>query len=175
MKKVMAWMCATFVGLTFGGCGILGEIPESTGAGTSSIENSTANSTEISAENGEFSVHFLELGNKYSGDCTLIKSGDTEVLIDAGSRKGSAETLKTYIDEYCTDGVLEYVIATHAHEDHVGGLSGALTAATAGTVLSPVVDYNSKVFRNFAAKAEERAGGSSSTVFVGVRFWFSWS
>lgn len=30
----------------------------------------------------DFSIHFLELGNKYAGDCTLIKCGDTEVLID---------------------------------------------------------------------------------------------
>ncbi|MDE6505546.1 MAG: MBL fold metallo-hydrolase [Clostridia bacterium] len=73
---------------------------------------------------GELSIHFLELGNKYTGDCTLIKCGDTEVLIDAGSRKGSAETIKKYVDNYCTDGVLEYVIATHAHQDHIAGFVG---------------------------------------------------
>lgn len=78
--------------------------------------------TEI--KNGKFSIHFLELGNKYTGDCTLIKAGDTEVLIDAGSRKGSAETIAAYLDTYCTDGVLEYVIATHAHEDHIAGFIG---------------------------------------------------
>ena len=60
-------------------------------------------------ETGELTINFLELGNKYTGDCTLIKIGDTEVLIDAGSRKGSAETLIPAISEYCTDGVLEYV------------------------------------------------------------------
>ncbi len=68
----------------------------------------------------EVSVHFLELGNKYVGDCTLIKIGDTEVLIDAGSRQDSATTLINYINRYCTDGKLDYVVATHAHEDHIG-------------------------------------------------------
>ncbi|MBR2070860.1 MAG: hypothetical protein IJ981_05465, partial [Clostridia bacterium] len=63
----------------------------------------------------ELQIHFLELGNKYTGDCTLIKVGDTEVLIDAGSRKNSAVAIKEYVDKFCTDGVLEYVIATHAH------------------------------------------------------------
>lgn len=75
-------------------------------------------------ETGELSIHFLELGNKYTGDCTLIKIGDTEVLIDAGSRKGSAETLIPAVSEYCTDGVLEYVIATHADQDHIAAFVG---------------------------------------------------
>ena len=69
-------------------------------------------------------VHFLELGNKNSGDCTLIKCGDTEVLIDAGSKRNSTKTVKDYIDKYCTDGKLEYVVATHAHEDHIAALAG---------------------------------------------------
>ncbi len=72
----------------------------------------------------KLSIHFLELGNKYTGDCTLIKCGDTEILIDAGSRKNSAATIKSYVDKYCTDGVLEYVIATHVHQDHIAGFVG---------------------------------------------------
>ena len=75
-------------------------------------------------ETGELSINFLELGNKYTGDSTLIKIGNTEVLIDAGSRKGSAETLIPAIPEYCTDGVLEYVTATHADQDHIAAFVG---------------------------------------------------
>lgn len=78
-----------------------------------------------SVSSSDLSIHFLELGNKFTGDCTLIKCGDTEVLIDAGSRQNSAVTIKNYIDQYCTDGVLEYVIATHAHEDHIAGFVGS--------------------------------------------------
>lgn len=72
----------------------------------------------------DFSIHFLELGNKYAGDCTLIDCGDTEILIDAGSRKSSATTIKSYVDQYCDDGKLEYVIATHAHQDHIAAFVG---------------------------------------------------
>ena len=74
--------------------------------------------------NSNVSIHFLEVGNKYTGDCTLIKVGDTEVLIDAGSRQNSASTINAYLEKYCTDGVLEYVIATHAHQDHIAGFVG---------------------------------------------------
>lgn len=72
----------------------------------------------------EFSIHFLEVGNKYAGDCTLIKCGDTEVLIDAGSRKNSASTINEYLSRYVTDNKIEYVIATHAHQDHIAGFVG---------------------------------------------------
>ncbi len=74
--------------------------------------------------NDNLSVHFLELGNKYTGDSVYIKAGDTDILIDAGSRKDSAKTIGNYVDQYCTDGVLEYVIATHAHQDHIAGFVG---------------------------------------------------
>ena len=70
-------------------------------------------------------IHFLELGNGRAGDCILIDCGDTELLIDAGSQKNSAETIKKYIDKYCTDGVLEYVVSTHSDEDHISALIGS--------------------------------------------------
>ena len=70
-------------------------------------------------------INFLELGNKYTGDSTFIKAGDIDILIDAGSRQNSATTIANFIDGYCTDGKLEYVIATHAHQDHIAGFVGS--------------------------------------------------
>lgn len=72
---------------------------------------------------GELQIHFLELGNKYTGDCTYIKAGENDILIDAGSRTSSVETISAYLDRYVTDGKLEYVIVTHAHQDHYAGFS----------------------------------------------------
>ncbi|MBQ8451706.1 MAG: MBL fold metallo-hydrolase [Clostridia bacterium] len=74
---------------------------------------------EIKSE--DLSIHFIELGNKYTGDCVLIKTGNTEILVDAGSKASSINTIESYIDTYCTDNVLEYIIITHAHEDHYAG------------------------------------------------------
>lgn len=71
-----------------------------------------------------FSVHFLDVGNKYTGDCVLIDCGETEVLIDAGSRKSSGGTLVNYINGYCSDGKLEIVIATHSDQDHIAAFLG---------------------------------------------------
>lgn len=73
----------------------------------------------------DFQIHFLEVGNEYTGDSTYIKAGNIDILIDAGSRKNSAVAIKEYVDKYCTDGKLEYVIATHAHQDHIAGFVGS--------------------------------------------------
>ena len=70
----------------------------------------------------DLSIHFLELGNKYTGDCTFIKIGDTEMLIDAGSKTSSIKTIKEYIGGYI-EGELDYVVVTHAHEDHYAGFA----------------------------------------------------
>ena len=99
-----------------------GSDSDSTSDTDSSSDSDSTGAEEPLAE--AMSVHFLELGNEYAGDCTLIDIAETEILIDAGSRRESAPTLKKYIDKYCEDGKLEYVIATHAHQDHIAAFVG---------------------------------------------------
>ncbi len=72
---------------------------------------------------GDISFHFLELGNEHTGDCTYIKAGDVDILIDAGSKTDSIPTITSYINNYVKDNKLEYVIVTHAHEDHYAGFA----------------------------------------------------
>lgn len=69
-------------------------------------------------KSNDISFHFLELGNKYTGDCIYIKCGDTDILVDGGSRATSVPFIYNYIDSYMTDSCLDYVIVTHAHQDH---------------------------------------------------------
>ena len=116
---------------------------ETSDSDTSSNKDSESSAGEVIISDA-LSIHFLEVGNKYTGDCTLIKVGDTEVLIDAGSRKGSASAIVSYVSEYCTDGVLEYVIATHAHQDHIAGFVGTSTAkgVLESFVCETIIDYS---------------------------------
>ena len=137
IKIVVCLVCLTVVCTLFPACDIQQFFNEFLGDSSSS----SSNPMDVDAYGGAFteedistikssdlSIHFPELGNKYTGDCTLIKVGETEVLIDAGSRKGSSATLVPYIRQFCTDGVLEYVIATHAHQDHIAGFIGTNSA-----------------------------------------------
>lgn len=74
---------------------------------------------------GDLSIHFMELGNKATGDSIYIKAGNTDILIDAGSVASSTDTTSEYIKQYCTDNILEYVIVTHADSDHIAGFAGS--------------------------------------------------
>ena len=119
------------------------------------------NLTDISS--ADLSIHFLELGVHNAGDCVLIKVGNMEVLIDAGAKSNSAPTqaMLDYVASYCTDGVLEYVIATHAHEDHIAGLVGQVSGNTRtgflyqyqiGTIIQFAMhNTTSNVFNNYDA------------------------
>lgn len=88
-----------------------------------SHNEATVYSDPIAFADNQFSVHFLELGNKYTGDCTYIKFGDVDILIDCGSKSNSVPTVSNYLNQYVLDGTLEYVIITHAHTDHFAGFA----------------------------------------------------
>jgi competence protein ComEC len=105
---------------------------------------------------GDLTIHFLELGNKYTGDCVYINYGDTDILIDAGSRQSSAAIIKEYIDNFIADNKIEYVIATHAHQDHIAGfcstntVTGILEAYEIGTIIDfPKTNNATAIYRNY--------------------------
>lgn len=126
MRKILKFTGIISLLIIASGCNNLPNLQSIYNSITSS-ESSNINQNTSSFENiidGDLQFHFLELGNQYNGDCTYIKAGDLDILIDAGSRTGSAETLEKYINNYCTDGKLEYVISTHAHQDHIAGFVG---------------------------------------------------
>lgn len=106
-------------------------------AQAASSSSSSLTSSILNPDNG-LSIHFVELDSYNTGDCTYIKAGDTDILIDAGSTKGAATTIESYLDDsnrggdYVSDGKLEYVIATHAHEDHISGFVGTDDASKDG-------------------------------------------
>ena len=98
--------------------------------------------TVVSGDN-ELSIHFLELGNKFTGDCIYINYGEIDILIDAGSKTSSSATITNYINQHIKDGKIEYVIATHAHEDHIAGFFS--TSTTTGVLdsfeIGTIIDY----------------------------------
>jgi beta-lactamase superfamily II metal-dependent hydrolase len=67
---------------------------------------------------GEVTIHVFDVGE---GLAVLIDDGDAEVLIDGGYKQYGVP-FSNYIKSYI-DGDIEYVIATHSHADHVGGLA----------------------------------------------------
>lgn len=128
-----------------------------------SSQNSNTSKSTYRGNSTAIDINFLELGNKYTGDSTFIKAGDKDILIDAGSRNGSASTISEFVDQYCTDGKLEYVIATHAHQDHIAGFVG--TNAAEGILkhykIDTLIDFSltnatTAVYNNYVALRDEK-------------------
>ena len=117
--------------------------------------------TSDSLISGELKIHFLELGNKYNGDSILIQIGEYDILVDAGSRTDSIDTIKSYIDTHIQDNTLEYVIATHADRDHIAGFAGdgntsLLSHYKTGTIIQfPKTNSTSKTYKNYLEMVEK--------------------
>lgn len=98
---------------------------------SSSIEetsvSSSSNSSVISSDSSSssaseaVSIYYLDLYGK-PGDCAVIKTGDIEILVDAGDNDVvCAGKIDELLDTLVTDGKIEYAIATHPDTDHYAG------------------------------------------------------
>ncbi len=88
-------------------------------------------------------VHFIDVGQ---GDSILIETKDAAMLIDAGeSSKGN--TVADYLkSQNITE--LDYVIGTHPHSDHIGGLATILNTIKTDHVILPSSDNTTRVFED---------------------------
>ncbi len=100
-----------------------------------------------------FEIHFLDVGQ---ADASIILCDGDAMIIDGGNRDDS-DFIFSYLRNTLKIKHLKYMVSTHADEDHVGGLAGALNACSVGTVFSPVTQNDTAVFRDFV-KYVERFG-----------------
>ena len=99
-------------------------------------------------------VVFLDVGQ---ADAALVGCNGHWMLLDGGGRESSQKLYSVLKQRSITH--LDLVIASHPHEDHIGGLSAAFQLADAERVLSPVESYDSKSFENLRRYAQEKSSG----------------
>ena len=109
---------------------------------------------DMPGEGSSFSVHFIDVGQ---ADAALVECDGHFMLVDGGNR-GDSDVIYTVLKKAGADK-LDMVVASHAHEDHIGGLPGAFSYATAELSLCPVTDYDSGIFETFKEYAEDKGGG----------------
>jgi len=95
-------------------------------------------------------VHFIDVGQ---GDATLIRTREGNVLIDGGDRHAGPLVVR-YLRRARVRSI-EYVVATHPHADHIGGLIDVLNAFEVGTVIMPRVTHTTVTFEDFIDAIEE--------------------
>ncbi|MBN8209330.1 MBL fold metallo-hydrolase [Bacillus sp. NTK071] len=92
--------------------------------------------TSATAQMNEAEIHFIDVGQ---ADSILVIHGDKSMLVDAGDN-GDGDIVTEYIKRIGIEE-LDYVVATHPHHDHIGGMDEVLKAFKVGKLIMPDVSY----------------------------------
>ena len=171
---LLLWVC-----ITLGLCACTPEVVQETGVTAMQTE---AQATETETEkntagdlNPCFAVHYIDVGQ---GDAALVVCDGKTMLIDGGKPRASS-IIYTYLKNLNID-YLDYIVASHADDDHIGGLSAPLAKMKVGNVLAPETEADTRSYESLKNKSAEQgltithpkagehlAFGSSDIAFYG--------
>ena len=101
----------------------------------------------------EIEVHFLNVGQ---GDSAIIVCDGEAMIIDGGPVNMSSYVY-SYIKNTLQINRIKIMVASHPHEDHIGGLAAVLNAVPVDLILSPVMEWDSFPFSNIKRYADLQA------------------
>lgn len=117
---------------------------------SSILNKNNDNSIGETVAEGVLEAHFIDVGQ---GDSSLIKTKNNAVLIDAGT-KGAGDKVVEYLKDHNIEK-LDYIIATHPHEDHIGGIYKVIENFQVENIIMPNVVHTTKTFENLLDTIEK--------------------
>ena len=101
------------------------------------------------ATKGDLSVYYFDVGQS---DSILLTNNDKYMLIDAGNN-ADGKNIVNYLKKL---GIkkLYYLVATHAHEDHIGGMDDIINSFDIGVFYMPDVVTTTKTFEDLIVALE---------------------
>jgi len=122
---------------------------------------------------GTLNIHYIDVGQ---ADATLITLNDSAMLIDAGNYGdaedgGDGDLVVNYINNLGISS-LDYVIGTHPHDDHIGGLSKVVDNFDIETILMPKVAHTNLAYKALISSIKEKSY-SVTTPHVGDTYKLS--
>lgn len=103
------------------------------------------------SNDGELVVDYIDVGQ---GDSELIQISGKTLLIDAGTEESETSLIKYLKDKNIKK--IDYVIATHPHEDHIGGMDKVISTFEIGEFYSPKVSANTMTYENMIDSLNKR-------------------
>ena len=112
--------------------------------GSSQSGSSAPSATTQTSANA--TIKFIDVGQ---GEAILIALPEKTVLIDAGPT-GSAPKIAQVLQELGRNKI-DYLVATHPDEDHIGGMADVISSTQIGTIYAPNKTNNTATYRKFLA------------------------
>lgn len=95
--------------------------------------------TEDIIKSEELQIYFFNVGQ---ADCILVRNNGKNMLIDAGDNE-DGPLLAEYIRKLGISRI-DYLIGTHVHEDHIGGMDNIIKEFDIGEIYIPYTTNKSK-------------------------------
>ena len=115
--------------------------------GSTAPSQSDASAPSATAQSStNVTIKFIDVGQ---GEAILIALPEKTMLIDAGPT-GSAPKIAQVLQELGRNKI-DYLVATHPDEDHIGGMADVISNTQIGTIYAPNKTNNTATYRKFLA------------------------
>lgn len=96
----------------------------------------------VTNASGDLVVQFIDVGE---ADCTLISNNGHNMLIDAGNNRDG----KLLVNYFKSIGInkFDYLITTHSHEDHIGGMDNIIKSFEIDKFYIPNVSVDNMTYK----------------------------
>jgi len=157
LLSIMIVAILSFVGIEFGTTETVGDTMPINIVKPESLQNitiktgSTITKDFLSETKQNLKVYFFDVGQ---ADSILVINEEQTMLIDAGNNNDG----EMLVQNLKTLGIakIDYLIGTHPHEDHIGGLDNIIRNFEIGTIYMPKVQTNTKTFEDVLDAVKEK-------------------
>lgn len=125
---------------------------------TQSVTQENDNVNNLDSD--EMKVHFIDVGQ---GDSIFIELPNTKTMLIDAAENEYADRITNYIYS-CGYNTLDYVVATHPHSDHIGGMADVIGAFNVENVILSPATHTTKTYTNMLKAIDD----SGAKVTIGV-------